>query len=40
VSLRERLELLMAQPLFASKPQKPLDVGLFDEAARNQLSLF
>ena len=40
VSLRQRLELLMAQPLFASKPQKPLDIGLFDEAARNQLSLF
>ena len=28
VSLRERLEHLMAQPLFASKSQKPLDIGL------------
>jgi hypothetical protein len=40
VSLRQRLELLMAQPLLASKPQEPLDIGLFDEAARNQMSLF
>lgn len=40
VSLRARLQLLMAQPLIPGKPQKPLDIGLFDEAARNQLSLF
>ena len=40
VSLRARLQLLIAQPLASSKPQKPLDIGLFDEAARNQLSLF
>lgn len=40
VSLRTRLEFLMAQPLVSRKPQKPLDIGLFDEAALNQLSLF
>jgi hypothetical protein len=40
VSVRERLAHLMAQPLGPRKPQKPLDIGLFDEAARNQLSLF
>jgi hypothetical protein len=40
VSLRERLELRMAAPLGPRKPQKPLNVGLFDEDARNQLSLF
>jgi hypothetical protein len=40
VSLRERIEARMAGPLIPHKPQKPLDIGLFDETARNQLSLF
>jgi hypothetical protein len=40
VSVRARLDYLIAQPLAPRKPQKPLDVGLFDEAARDQLSLF
>ena len=40
VSVRQRLDHLMAQPPLTRKPQKPLDIGLFDEAARNQLSLF
>ncbi len=40
VSLRERLVLRMAAPLEARKPQKPLNIGLFDEDARNQLDLF
>lgn len=40
VTLRERLALKMAQPLQAMKAQKPLNIGLFDEDARNQLSLF
>ena len=40
VSLRERLELLLAAPLRPIKPQKPLNIGLFDEDARNQLDLF
>ena len=40
IATRERLEARMAAPLIATKPQKPLDLGLFDEAARNQLELF
>lgn len=40
VTLRERLEARMAAPLIPRKPQKPLDIGLFDLAARNQLDLF
>jgi len=40
VSVRERLEARMAAPLAPRKPQKPLDIGLFDDDARNQLSLF
>ena len=30
----------MAAPLTPRVPQKPLNVGLFDEDARNQLDLF
>jgi hypothetical protein len=40
VSLRERLERLLAAPLRPIKPQKPLNIGLFDEDARTQLDLF
>jgi hypothetical protein len=40
VSLRERLTLQSSAPLIAKKAQKPLNIGLFDEDARNQLSLF
>lgn len=40
VSARERLQALAAAPLVAVKLQKPCDLGLFDEAARNQLDLF
>ena len=40
VSLRERLERLLAAPLRSVKAQKPLNIGLFDEDARNQLDLF
>ncbi len=40
IGLRDRLAVLMAAPLIPRKPQKPLDIGLFDETARNQLSLF
>ena len=40
LSLRQRLALLIAAPLGPRVPQKPLNVGLFDEDARNQLSLF
>ena len=40
ISLRQRLEARMASPLVPTKPQKPLNIGLFDEDARNQLDLF
>jgi hypothetical protein len=40
VTLRERLALRIAASLGPRKPQKPLNIGLFDEDARNQLSLF
>ena len=40
VSVRDRLERLLASPLRPTKPQKPLNIGLFDEDARNQLDLF
>ena len=30
----------MAAPLLPTRPQKPLDLGLFDMAARDQLDLF
>ena len=40
LSDRDRLALLTSRPLAARVPQKPLDIGLFDEAARNQLNLF
>lgn len=36
VSLRERLERRMASPLQPRRLQQPLDIGLFDLAARNQ----
>jgi hypothetical protein len=40
ISARERLALRLAAPLTPRAPQKPCDSGLFDMAARNQLSLF
>ena len=40
IGARERIEARMAAPLAPRVPQKPLDIGLFDEAARNQLDLF
>jgi hypothetical protein len=40
VSLRARLQALAAAPLMSMKLQKPCDLGLFDEVARNQLDLF
>ena len=40
VSMYERLMVLAAQPLGPKKSQKPCDLGLFDEVARNQLDLF
>lgn len=40
VTLRARLERLLEAPLRSSRAQKPLNIGLFDEDARNQLDLF
>ena len=40
VSLRERLTLQASAPLIPRRAQKPLNIGLFDEDARNQLNLF
>jgi hypothetical protein len=40
ISLRERLEHIADAPLQPKKLQWPLDIGLFDLAARNQLELF
>ncbi len=40
VTLRQRLALLFAAPLASRKPQRPMNIGLFDEDARNQLDLF
>jgi len=40
VTTRERIEARMAEPLIPRKPQKQLDIGLFDLTARKQLDLF
>lgn len=40
VTLRTRLALRMAAPLTPRQAQKPLNIGLFNEDARNQLALF
>ncbi len=40
VSMKARLEALAAHPLVSDRLQKPCDLGLFDEVARNQLELF
>jgi hypothetical protein len=40
VTTRQRIEARMSSPLMPRKPQKPLDIGLFDDMARNQLNLF
>lgn len=37
---RDRLRLLAIAPMTPRKPQKPLNIGLFDEDARNQLEMF
>ncbi len=39
VSIKDRLQFLANAPLMPRKAQKPLDIGLFDECARRQLSL-
>ena len=42
VTLHERLDVLASKPMTPKRGpilQKPCDIGLFDEAARNQLDL-
>ncbi|RWO94449.1 MAG: hypothetical protein EOQ98_30895 [Mesorhizobium sp.] len=40
ITTRDRLALLMDAPMRPRAAQKPLDVGLFDRAARKQFDLF
>ena len=40
ITLRQRLAVLFATPLASRKPQRPMNIGLFDEDTRNQLDLF
>ncbi|TGT57761.1 hypothetical protein EN813_037740 [Mesorhizobium sp. M00.F.Ca.ET.170.01.1.1] len=40
ITTRDRLALLVDAPRRPRAAQKPLDIGLFDDAARNQLDLF
>ncbi len=40
ITARDRLALLTDAPMRPRTTQRPLDIGLFDEAARNQLDLF
>ena len=40
IGSRQRLAALQAAPLRPSKPQRPMNIGLFDEDARNQPDLF
>lgn len=40
VSMKTRLEALAAHPLCSDRLQKPCDIGLFDDVARNQMDLF
>jgi hypothetical protein len=38
--MKARLEVLAAHPLGSDRLQKPSDIGLFDDVARNQMELF
>ena len=40
VSMKARLNVLAANPLVPTKLQRPCNIGLFDEVARNQLDMF
>jgi hypothetical protein len=40
VSMKARLEALAAHPLEPKRLQKPCDIGLFDDVARNLMDLF
>ena len=36
----QRLAIRADAPLVPKKPQRPIDLGLFDTAARNQIEMF
>ncbi len=40
IRMRDRLDALAQASLAPTKIQKPLNIGLFDEDAKNQLALF
>ena len=40
ITSAQRLALRADAPLLPTKPQRPLDLGLFDTAARNQIEMF
>ncbi len=40
IKQRDRLQALMDAPMIPTRMQKPCNVGLFDEDARNQLDIF
>ena len=40
VSMKARLNVLAAHPMTPTKLQRPCDLGLFDDVARNQLDMF
>jgi hypothetical protein len=40
ITIGDRMKARMDAPLVSRKPQKLLDIGLFDEIGRNQLELF
>ena len=40
ITSAQRLALRANAPLLPKKPQRPLDLGLFDTAARNQIEMF
>ena len=40
VSMKARLNVLAAHPLAPTRLQKPCDIGLFDDVAKNQLDMF
>lgn len=40
VSMKARLEALAAHPMASDRLQRPCDIGLFDDVARNQMDLF
>jgi len=40
ITQRDRLQVLMDAPLLPKRPQRPCNIGLFDDDARNQFDLF